>query len=605
MRQPANAATVLLQQALALHQKGQMAPAEALYKKALAKAPGHFETNYLYGMLKLHQEDWDAAEAQLEKAIQLNPQHVDTYFDHAGALEHLGRDEDALRSYDRAIELQPEFADAFIKRAQVLRRLKRNRDALADCDKAVAIAPDNADAWFQRGNCMYDDFRFREAQESYKRAVALRPDFIEALFNLGNAHKDFYRFDDALDAYDRAIAAAPDFPQAHTNRGYVLSRLHRPHEALEAYDRALALDDSSPDLWFNRASTLEELRRFDEAKESYRRAQMLQPATNSAQWNQALMQLRQGDFRNGWQQYEARWETRQMQSLRRNFRQPLWLGKESLQGKTILLHAEQGFGDTLQFARYVPVIAAKGAKVILEVQPALMQLMRNLPGVSEVAATGMAQLRDFDFHCPLMSLPLACETFSEDAIPRAPYLSADTGKWAAWFQRLPYNRALRVGLAWSGSSALTDPSAVAIDATRSVAFAELAPIVELARSQGGVEFVSLQVGEAAVAQLRSHPLRDHVHDFSAHLSDFSETAALVANLDLVISVDTSVCHLAGALGKPVWLLNRFNGCWRWQVDRADTPWYQNFTIFRQDTQGDWRTVVMQMQDALAQHLAGE
>ncbi|MBO9537979.1 tetratricopeptide repeat protein [Herbaspirillum sp.] len=605
MRQPANAATILLQQALALHQKGQMAPAEALYKKALAKAPGHFEANYLYGMLKLHQEDWDAAQAQLEKAIKLNPKHVDTYFDHAGALEQLGRDADALQSYDSAIALKPDFAEAFIKRAQVLRRLGRRRDALADCDKAVALAPDNADAWFQRGNCMHDEFRFREAQESYKRAVALRPDFIEALFNLGNAHKDFYRFDDALDAYDRAIAAAPDFQQAHANRGYALFRLHRPQEALQAYDRALELDDTSPDLWFNRASTLEELRRFDEAKESYRRAQMLNPDTNSAQWNEALMQLRQGDFRNGWQQYEARWETRQMRDLRRNFRQPLWLGKESLQGKTILLHAEQGFGDTLQFARYVPVVAAKGAKVILEVQPELAQLMRNLPGVSEVV-TGMTALsRNFDFHCPLMSLPLACATFSEEEIPRAPYLSVDAAQWSAWYQRLPQNRALRVGLAWSGSTASTDPSAVAIDAMRSLPFQELAPIVELARSQGGVEFVSLQVGYAAVAQLQAHPLRDHVHDFSAHLTDFSETAALVANLDLVISVDTSVCHLAGALGKPVWLLNRFNGCWRWQVDRTDTPWYQNFTIFRQDTQGDWSGVVAQMREALSQHLAGE
>ncbi|MBB5391435.1 MULTISPECIES: tetratricopeptide repeat protein [unclassified Herbaspirillum] len=605
MRQQANAATILLQQALALHQKGQMAPAEALYKKALAKAPGHFEANYLYGMLKLHQEDWDAAEMQLGKAIKLNPRHVDTYFDHAGALEHLGRDQDAVQSYDRVIELKPDFADAFIKRAQVLRRLGRSRDALADCDKAVAIAPDNAEAWFQRGNCQYDQFNFRESQESYKRAVALRPDFIEALFNLGNAHKDFYRFGDALEAYDRALAAAPDFTQAHINRGYVLFRLHRPHEALEAYDRALALDDSSHDLWFNRAATLEELRRFDEAKESYRRAQMLDPATNSARWNEALMQLRQGDFRNGWQQYEARWETRQMQDQRRSFQQPLWLGQESLQGKTILLHAEQGFGDTLQFARYVSVVAAKGAKVILEVQPALERLMRTVPGVSEVVARGGALHRAFDFHCPLMSLPLACQTFSEDAIPRAPYLSTDPGQWAAWHRRLPQNRALRVGLAWSGSSQSTDPSAVAIDAMRSVAFAELAPIVELARSRGGVEFVSLQVGEAAVAQLQAHPLRDRVHDFSAQLTDFSETAALVANLDLVISVDTSVCHLAGALGKPVWLLDRFNGCWRWQVDRTDSPWYQNFTIFRQDTQGDWSGVVAQMQEALTLHLAGE
>ncbi|MFJ3058816.1 tetratricopeptide repeat protein [Herbaspirillum sp. NPDC087042] len=603
MRPQANASLILLQKALALHQKGQMVPAEELYKKVLQKIPEHFEANYLYGMLKLHQEDWSAAETQLARAISLNPAHLDTYFDHAGALVHLGRDEEAVARYDHIIAANPGFTDAFLQRGAALRRLGRAREAGADFQRALELDPDNADAWFQRGNALHDVFAYRDAQDCYRRAIALRPDFIEALFNLGNTCKDSYMLPQALEAYDRALALQPDFFQALANRGYVLFQLRRPYEALEAYDSALALDDSSSDLWFNRGSTLEELRRFDEATESYRRARELKPDAASAEWNQALMSLRQGDYAQGWKQYETRWSTSQMQSQRRQFLQPLWLGEQSLQGKTILLHAEQGFGDTLQFVRYVPLVAAMGARVILEVPPALTRLLAGVPGAAEVISSDQFIRPPFDYHCPLMSLPLACQTRSEADIPRAPYLLPEASAWAAWQQRLPHNRALRVGLVWAGSSAQTHADAVHIDAQRSLPFAALAPLVELARDRQDLEFYSLQLGEAAVAQLRAHPLARHVRDCSPELRDFADTAGLVANLDLVISVDTSVCHLAGALGKPVLLLNRVNTCWRWQLGRSDTPWYPGFTILRQSVAEDWSDVIAQARLALQQRLA--
>lgn len=605
MSQQANAATILLQQALALHQKGQMAPAEELYKKALAKSPEHFETNYLYGMLKLHQEDWQTAAQQLGKAIELNPGHIDTYFDHATALQKLGRHEEAIRSLDRAIALKPDFAEALLQRGNSQRETGRTQAALDSFQRALAIDADNANAWFQRGNVKHDLKQLGEARDSYRKAVELRPDFAEGWFNLGNTLKDLEQPEQALEAYDHALEIEPDFAQALTNRGYVLFLMKRSADALESYDRASLLDDASSELWFNRGSTLEDLQRFDEAIASYQRAQQIDPDAASPHWNESLTRLLLGDFETGWQKYEWRWSTEQMRDFERRLPQPLWLGKESLQGKTILLHSEQGFGDTLQFARFVPLLAAKGARVILEVQPSLKNLMANLPGVSQVITSSDYPRPQFDLHCPLMSLPLACGVTGDEDIPRAPYLAAEPKKWGEWYRRMPQNRALRVGLVWSGNPRVNNAAANRVDSLRSMPFETLAPIVELARDQGGVEFYSLQVGDNAAAQLRRHPLAAYVKDYSAELRDFSETAGLIANLDLVISVDTSVCHLAGAIGKPVWLLNRFNTCWRWQLERTDTPWYQNFTIFRQSVQGDWSDVIAQMREALSAHLAGE
>lgn len=601
----ANAATVLLQQALALHQKGQMAPAEELYKKALVKDPKHFEANYLYGMLKLHQEKWEEAAEQLALAIQLNPAHVDTYIDHATALQRLERHDQAVRSLNNLLALKPDSADALLMRGNSLRAAGRLPAALESYQRVLDIAPDNAEAWFQRGNAQHGQRNYTGAAESYRKAVELRPDFIEAWFNLGNTLKDGEQLEQALQAYDTALEIAPDFAQAMTNRGYVLFLLKRSEEALESYDRAAQLDDSSSDLWFNRGSTLEDLQRFDEAVASYQRAQQLDPDSASPQWNESLVRLLMGDFEAGWSKYEWRWSTEQMRDYQRRFPQPLWLGKESLQGKSILLHAEQGYGDTLQFSRFASVLADRGARVILEVPLELKSLMANIPGVAQVISSNDFPRPQFDYHTPLMSLPLACGMRGEDDIPRAPYLACEPKKWAEWYRRLPQNRALRVGLVWSGNPRVHNAAATRIDSLRSVAFGTLAPIVELARDQGGVEFYSLQVGKNAVAQLRSHPLAGYVKDFSDDLNDFSDTAGLIANLDLVISVDTSVCHLAGAIGKPVWLLNRFNTCWRWQLERTDTPWYQNFTIFRQAAPGDWSDVVAQMREALSAHLASE
>jgi hypothetical protein len=298
-----------------------------------------------------------------------------------------------------------------------------------------------------------------------------------------------------------------------------------------------------------------------------------------------------GDFDRGWKQHEWRWETKSNQ--KRNFVQPLWTGREDIAGKTVLLHAEQGLGDTMQFCRYVPLVAARGACVIVEVQKPLQALMRSLSGAAQILSQG-DPLPSFDLHCPLLSLPLAFGTRVETIPSATPYLSAPAAKMRAWQDRLGSHQKPRIGLVWAGNPRIGLPNANRIDPQRSIVFDQLAPLLQII----GYEFYSLQKGDDAVAQLRDSPLRAQVTDWTNDLHDFSDTAALVANLDLIVTVDTSVAHLAGALGKPLWLMNRYNTCWRWLLDRNDSPWYPTARLFRQDQTRNWDSVITCIHAAL-------
>jgi len=339
----------------------------------------------------------------------------------------------------------------------------------------------------------------------------------------------------------------------------------------------------------NRAVALDDLRRLPEALASYDQALALAPERGDIQHNQAMCRLALGDYAAGWTQYEWRWRTQQMAG-RRELIAPLWLGHEPLAGRTILLHAEQGLGDTLQFCRYAADVAALGAEVILEVQPGLERLLERLAGVDRVVVRGQP-LPVHDFQTPLMSLPLALGV--DVGTPRPAYLTADPDEAADWAQRLAPG--LRVGLCWAGGIRPDRPVANRIDARRSLSLEALRPL-----AVAGVSFYSLQKGPPA-AQLAEAKARDwggpEIVDLTDELQDFADTAALVANLDLVITCDTAVAHLAGGMGKPVWILNRYDACWRWLVGRDDSPWYPSARLFTQNTPGDW--------DAVVQRVAGE
>jgi tetratricopeptide (TPR) repeat protein len=649
-----------------LFQRGDPAAAVEQIDRALKKNPDDVAAHNNRGNALLALRRFDEAVASYDRALRLRPAYADALCNRGAALHALKRFDEALAACDRSIALQPDYAEAHCNRGNTLRELRRHDEAVEACDRALALAPDFAEAHCNRGSALHALRRFDESLASFDRALALRPDYAEALCNRGAALHALKRFDEALVACDRSVALQPDYAPAHSNRGNTLRELRRHDEAVEACDRALALapdlaeahcyrggalhalqrfDESLAsfdraltlrpayaEALCNRGAALHALKRFDEALEacdrsialqpdyaqahsnrgvvlqdlmrceealaSFARARELQPDFAGAHNNEALCRLLVGDFERGWQQHEWRWQTDQLASERRNFPQPLWLGSGELAGKTILLHAEQGFGDTLQFCRYVPLVAARGARVILEVQRPLQDLMRTLAGAAQVISRG-EPLPAFDLHCPLLSLPLALQTRLDTIPARMPYLAAPEDKVRAWRDRLAGHEKLKIGLVWAGGPRKELANCNRIDALRSMAFAQLAPLFEVSEC----EFYSLQKGDDAVAQLRGSILRQHVVDWTDDLHDFSDTAALIENLDLVIAVDTAVAHLAGALNKPVWLLNRYNTCWRWLLDREDSPWYPTARLFRQDAGRQWDGVVMRVRAALRASLA--
>jgi hypothetical protein len=391
------------------------------------------------------------------------------------------------------------------------------------------------------------------------------------------------RFDDALAACDQALAVRPDYAEALSNRGVTLRELQRFEEAIDSFDRALAARPDYAEALSNRGVTLQELQRLDAAFASYDRAIAVRSDYAEAHWNKALLQLQTGCFRDGWRGYE--WRRKLDSWVARPFAAPEWQG-EDIAGQRLLLYAEQGFGDTIQFARYVPLVAARGARVVLEVQPALKSLLAGLGGVETLVAKG-GPLPPFDRQCPLLSLPLRFGA-SLEAIPATvPYLHAPNDKIDAWQQRLPLDTAL-VGLVWSGNPAYTR------DHDRSIAFAQLAPLLAVP----DVRFVSLQkeVRAGDARALQDHP---DVIDLRADLKDFVDTAAVIAQLDLIITVDTAVAHLAGAMGKPVWVLLPFLPDFRWLLDRDDSPWYPSARLFRKSATRNWDDVVARVAHELA------
>jgi hypothetical protein len=396
--------------------------------------------------------------------------------------------------------------------------------------------------------------------------------------------------DEALAAYERAIALAPGYAEAHNHRAIALNDLDRPAEALASSDRALALAPGHADAWYNRGNALRELHRHADAAQSYERAIALAPDHASAHWNLADCRLILGDFARGWEQYEWRWRLASRAQSRRAFAQPLWLGAEPLAGRTILLHAELGLGDTLQFCRYATEVAQRGARVLLEAQAAVLPLLQTLEGVERLVRRGEA-LPGFDFHCPLMSLPLAFRTDLGNVPARVPYLHSDPARVQAWRDRLGEAAKPRVGMVWSGSQGLRNDK-------RSMALAQMLPL-----ARPGLEWVSLQK-EVPACDAELLAAHNDIRDVGADLRDFADTAALVELLDLVVTVDTSVAHVAGALGKPLWILLPFNPHdWRWLLEREDSVWYPTARVFRQPAAGDWASVIARVGEELGRRFA--
>jgi tetratricopeptide (TPR) repeat protein len=588
-----------LQQAVTFHNQGQLGRARMLYEEILRAEPRHFEALHLLGVVAAMSGDAREAVDLIERALEIVPGNAPAHNNRGAALRELGLWDAALESFERAASLQSDYAEPLYNRGNVLKDTGRWQAAVASYDRAIALRPDYAEAYCNRGICLAELGQRAAALASYDQALALNAAFGAAHYNRGNVLCSLRRWDQALGSYDHAVMSRPEFAQAHANRAFALLELGRNDEALASCDRAIALE---PDLLVahsNRAGVLLAMHRVEEALASYDRAISIDAQSASTYVNRGMARLLSGDFTGGWRDYEWRWKDRACWIIqeKRDFSQPLWLGEPSLAGRAILLLSEQGYGDTLQFCRYVPLLAARGARVILEVPEALANLMQFLPGVSRVLIQGQPEPH-FDFYCPLLSLPFALGTRLDSIPADVPYLRAGDGHRHRWETRLGERRGRRVGLAWSGGFRPSRPELWSANHRRNLPLASLSAL-----KLPGVEFYSLQKGEPAEAELAD--VRDRgwdgpeIRDLSREIQDFADTAALIEQLDLVISVDTAVAHLAGALGKPVWILNRFDTCWRWMLARSDSPWYPSATLYRQERAGDWEGVMRRVRMDLA------
>jgi tetratricopeptide (TPR) repeat protein len=580
----------LLRQALAAHQSGQIDRAIPLYRKLLARFADNAQILYLLGTAEAQCGRFSDGVAMLERSLQIAPDNPVAHFNLGKALHHLGRCDDAVWSYARAVGLKPDYAEALFNMAKALRDLARFEEALHCYDQLIRLKPKHALALLHRGSVLHALKQLPDALNSIDAALGARPDWIEALIDRAAVQQDMQRHEDALRSLEQVLRHDPNCAEAHLDRGSVLHDLGHAQEALVSIERAIALKPAVAEAHYNRGDVLQDLKRFDEAIRSYDRAIELKPDFADAYWNKALVALLTGDFEAGWPLYEWRAQGSRRIAGADPSVKPLWLGEVPIAGKTLLVQSEQGIGDIIQFCRYLPLVEALGANIIFELPRAVLTLVQTLP-CRFVAVERSTEVPPHDLRCPLLSLPLALRTTLQTVPAQTPYLNPDERKREAWRTRLGAKRGMRIGLAWSGNPRHIN------DRRRSIRFTSLLPLLELT-----CEFHSLQIecrAEDRQAIAKATQLHDHRND----LADFSDTAALVAEMDLVISVDTAVAHVAAALGRPVWVLLPFVPDFRWLLDRSDSPWYPTATLYRQPALGDWAGVIAKVRDDLKSMLS--
>jgi Tfp pilus assembly protein PilF len=540
----------MLDAAFAHHQADRLDKAEALYRKALEEDPEQADVLHLLGVVAFQRGNSETAIELIELALPELADLPEPHLNLGNALRQVGRLADAVDSYRRAIALNPDYGMAHSNLAATLIDQDEFAAGLASAERAVELIPDFAGAHVSRGAALLGLERFAEAEAPLRQALALLPDQAEIHNNLGVALQQLDRVDEAIAHFERAAILDPDQARTQKNLGGVLERQGRLEAAMVCYDRALALEPDNPEMHLSRSQ----------------------------------LRLLHGDFPRGWADYEWRWSYKDGPRPR-DFGVPRWAG-EDLHGETILLHAEQGLGDSIQFLRYVPMVAERGAIVVLEVQEILTRLAADLPGAAVIMPPS-EPLPGLDLHCPLLSLPKAFDTRLETIPARVPYLTPPVDARAWWASHLGNRTGLKVGLAWAGNPQnLHDP-------VRSMTLAALQPLLDVR----GVHWFSLQVGERAGDC--ALVVGTAIDDLSPRLTDLAETAAAICHLDLVISVDTAVAHLAGALGRPVWVMLAFIPAWRWLLGREDSPWYPTMRLFRQTRPDDWAGVVREVADVLA------
>lgn len=624
MESPAGTATVnpadlqrAMEEALGLHQAGHLAEAELRYKQVLTVAPNHPDALHLLGVL-WHQSGrsgqglelinrsvsiaptfaslnnlgdvlrtfgrFHDAIACFDRAIQMQPNSADAHSNMGLAMMDLGQVDQAERYVARACQLGPNRADLHLKLCMIRHTQGNPHGAVMAGQKAVELVPDSAEAWSNLSIALAGAKKHDQALEAANRAMQIAPGNAAIQANVGYVHERAGRLDQAEAAYLKAIEIEPNFSQPHRSLAAMYDGMDRVDESIARIQKSLELSPRDPEGWTNMSGLKRRARDYDGALAAAERAVQINPSNPNAHGNLGLSLLALGQYERGFAEYEWRWRCDNFTTPAREFSQPMWDGSDPT-GRIIFVHSEQGFGDMLQFARYVPMLAERGATVYFEAAIPLRSLLQKLTGVAKVITAG-TRPPDFDLHIPLLSLPRIFKTTFDTIPSNVPYITVDEARHAHWKAKIQAaGEGFKVGIVWAGN--------VKPDVGRTCPIAHFAPLAAI----DGVTFVSLQKRETPPS-MEAPPEGMRFVDVSADLKDFADTASAMANLDLILTIDTAAAHLAGALGRPTWTLLPWAADWRWLNDRSDSPWYPTMRLFRQPARGDWDSVVNQIAEEL-------
>jgi tetratricopeptide (TPR) repeat protein len=596
------------------------------YGAAIAIRPGYEQANLNLGNTYRRLKRFEESLQSYDDAIDCKPDYASAHFNRGNVLREMGRNDDALVSYDQALQLDGTDTDAWSNRGNVLRDMGRFDGSLASFDKVIEIDPAFAKAWSNRGLVLHDLKRYDEAIVSYDTAIGLKPGYVNALCNKGNSLRSLKRHDEAMQCYEVALSLEPGYAEAHCNKGLLLKNMDEPERAMISFNdaiqaspdlaeawsnramihktqgdfaaslkdqnRALALKPNFADAWSNKGLILHDLNRIDEAIACFDSALAIAPQHLEANWNKSLDLILSGRLSEGWPLYEWRLQKDGKAPPHEYKGKPRWTPNMDLSGKTLLLIHEQGLGDTLQFCRYAKLLENQGTQVLMEVPKDLVSIVQSLSPHIRVHETD-ACTEPFDAFCPMMSLPLAFDTRMETIPAWASYLSPPPVKVAQWRTRLGQTQGKTIGLVCSGNPKHENTHNRDID---------MSALLGALPDAFNYIVLQKQISPSEHAAINDSALR--IRQFADDLQTFEDTAALCANMDIIISVDTSVAHMAAAIGKPVWLMLPWVPDWRWFQNQTNTPWYPSVRLFRQSEQADWEPVLADIVIALQQHVPG-
>jgi tetratricopeptide (TPR) repeat protein len=594
-----------LQHAFENYECGNLSQAETLCTKILKHDPDNAAALHLLGVIRYQLKQYESARVCIEKSLQLNPADPFAYFNLANICRDMNRFEYAIANYQKALGLNPDFADAYYNMGLVfeaegqisdavscyknalrinpndaaahnnlgvlLQRMGKKDEAIRHFQGSVRIAPGNFKAYYNLGLVLHSQGRFDEAIANYRKAILLNPDYADAYNDLGASLKEKGLLDEAEDCYKKTLQITPGRADTYYNLGIVLKEKGDIDGAITNYERAIRIDPGYLNAYNNLGIAYQDNGQLPRAMECYKKALQIDPDDPVTHWNLSHALLLTGNFEEGWKEYE--WRLRVKELPNTILEHPLWDGAD-ISGKTILLYAEQGFGDTIQFVRYARPVAKSGARIILACPKELSALLQDVEGVHQTVGRG-DPLPYFDVYCHLLSLPRILGTTIENIPAEVPYITANPFLVKRWSEKMQCDRSrLKIGLVWAGNE------------QRSCSLKSFSPLSQF----DNITFYSLQKGEAS-KEAKDPPEDMRLVDYTDEINDFSDTAALIQNLDLTISADTAVAHLAGALAKPVWILLPFSPDWRWMLGRDDSPWYPTMKLFRRSKTGDWNSLI--------------